>query len=457
VNEALVRIAPDPSWTTVTTSKVVYIGRLRVYNDGTSKRSVKPQDEDNILMLDDVYAEAIDLQPYYNDQPIIENKRPPPPPPDNRPAKPPGGGRPPRQPPGGGDGGGGGGGGMRLRPRHRQPIAVAVQQHAMDVDDVIAVQQHAMGVNDVIAAPAPQNAEVIPNHLPGGGQQNHAAREATTPVLIAQPHPAYGQQLAIDQAAAATRRIRFRHHLHQHRQIHPYAGHQLPPLQLPSPQQTQQLVPLSPGINYDNILTVPIVPLPRPTLFNWRQPALNRRPQAAIMQPPVDQQLAVAGGSGSQPPTNPTIISVDISGLPPIQSNSILDFSTPSQAQKAASPAWPPSTAERRATMRNRHDTIPQCRWAYEYRRQLANPDTDDEDMEGDQARPVRRRQITLDIPAYNPLSMQQRLDALRSTVSKQPAGIGGPSVSGTYICTRNTPCAPDPIAIAALTNINDY
>jgi hypothetical protein len=64
-----------------------------------------------------------------------------------------------------------------------------------------------MDVDDVIAAPAPPNAEVIPNHLPGGGQQNHAAREATTPVLIAQPHPAYGQQLTIDQAAAATRRI----------------------------------------------------------------------------------------------------------------------------------------------------------------------------------------------------------------------------------------------------------
>jgi hypothetical protein len=96
VNEALVRIAPDPSWTTVTTSKVVYIGRLRVYNDGTSKRSVEPQDEDDILMLDDVYAEAIDLQPYYNDQPIVDSKRPPPPPPDDRPAKPPGGGRPSR-------------------------------------------------------------------------------------------------------------------------------------------------------------------------------------------------------------------------------------------------------------------------------------------------------------------------------------------------------------------------
>jgi hypothetical protein len=42
VNETLVRIAADPSGTTVTTSKVVYIGRLRVYNDGTSKRSVEP-------------------------------------------------------------------------------------------------------------------------------------------------------------------------------------------------------------------------------------------------------------------------------------------------------------------------------------------------------------------------------------------------------------------------------
>jgi hypothetical protein len=38
----------------------------------------------------------------------------------------------------------------------------------------------------------------------------------------------------------------------------------------------------------------------------------------------------------------------------------------------------------------------------------------DDEDMEGDQARPVRRCQLTLDIPDYNPLSMQQRLNALR-------------------------------------------
>jgi hypothetical protein len=136
------------------------------------------------------------------------------------------------------------------------------------------------------------------------------------------------------------------------------------------------------------------------------------------MQPPVDQQLAVAGGSGSQPPTNPTIISVDVSGLPPIQSNPILDFRAPSRAPKAASPAWPPSTAERRATMRDRHDTIAQRRRAYKYRRQLANPDTDGEDMEGDQARPVRRRQLTLDIPAYNPLSMQQRLDALCQPLS---------------------------------------
>jgi hypothetical protein len=165
-------------------------------------------------------------------------------------------------------------------------------------------------------------------------------------------------------------------------------------------------------------MTVPIVPLPRPTLFNWRQPALNPRPQEAIMQPPVNQELAIAGGSGRQPPTNPNITSVDISGLPPIQSHPILDFSTPSRAPKAASPAWPPSTAERRASMRNRHDTIAQQCRAYKYRRQLANPDTDDEDMEGDQARPVWRRQLRLDIPAYNPLSMQQRLDALRQPLS---------------------------------------
>jgi hypothetical protein len=208
VNETLVRIAPDPSWTTVTTSKVVYIGRLRVYNDGTSKTSVEPQDEDDILMMDDVYAEAIDLQPYYDDQPAVDIKRPPQPPPDDRQAKPPGGGRPPRQPPGGRGRGGGGGGGMRLRPRHRRPVAAAVQQNAMDVDDGIA-------------APAAPNAEVIPNHLPGGGQQNQAAHVA--PVLVLRPHPgpADRRQIAIDHAAAAARHIRFRHHLHQHRPIHP--------------------------------------------------------------------------------------------------------------------------------------------------------------------------------------------------------------------------------------------
>jgi hypothetical protein len=42
VNETLVRISPHPSWTTVTASKVVYIGRLRVYNDDTSTKSVEP-------------------------------------------------------------------------------------------------------------------------------------------------------------------------------------------------------------------------------------------------------------------------------------------------------------------------------------------------------------------------------------------------------------------------------
>jgi hypothetical protein len=235
---------------------------------------------------------------------------------------------------------------MRLRPRHRQPTTTA------------AVKQQAMDVDYVIAAPTPHNAEVTLNHLPGGGQQNQAASRATTPAIIARPHPANGQQLAIDQAASAARRIRFRHHLHQHGQIHPYTVSQLPPLQLPSPQQTRQLVPLSPGINYDNILTVPIVPLPRPTLFNWRQPALTPRPQTASMQPPVDQQLAIAGGSGSRPPTDPIIIGVDLSGLSPIQSKPILDLSTPTRAPKAASPTWPPSTAERRATMWDRHDTI---------------------------------------------------------------------------------------------------
>jgi hypothetical protein len=160
VNEALVQIAPDPTWTKVTTSKVVYIGRLQVYNDGTSKRSVEPQAKDDILKLDDVYAKAIDLQPYYDDQPVVDNKRPPPPPPDNRPDQPLGGGRPPNQPPGGGGnggGGGGGGGGMRLRPRHRQPTtAAAAQPHAMDVDSVVA-------------APTPHNAEVTLSHVPGGG------------------------------------------------------------------------------------------------------------------------------------------------------------------------------------------------------------------------------------------------------------------------------------------------
>jgi hypothetical protein len=38
--------------------------------------------------------------------------------------------------------------------------------------------------------------------------------------------------------------------------------------------------------------------------------------------------------------------------------------------------------------------------------------------MEQHPTRPVRRRQLTLDIPAYNPLSMQQRLDALRQPLS---------------------------------------
>jgi hypothetical protein len=326
-----------------------------------------------------------------------------------------------------------------------------------------------MDVDNVIAAPTPHNAEVTLNHLPlpGGGQQNHAAGGATTPVIVTQPHQANGQQLSIDQAASAARRIRFRHHLHQHGQIHPYVVRQLPPLQLQSPHQTRQLVPLSPGVNYDNILTVPIVPLPQPTLFNWRQPALTPRPPPANLQPPVEQQLAIAGGSGSRPPSYPIIISVDLSGLPPIQSNPVLDFIMPTRPLKADSPTWPPSTAERQATMRDRHDKITQRRRAYKYRRQLANPNTDDDDMEGDQARPVRRRQLTLDIPAYNPLSMQQRLDALRqllspphyphcSSVSQQPTTIGGPSVSSTYICTRNTPCATDHLAIDALTDIND-
>jgi hypothetical protein len=125
---------------------------------------------------------------------------------------------------------------MRLRPRHRQPVAVAVQQNAMDVDDVIA-------------APAATNAEVIPNHLPGGGQQNQAARVAPVLVLRAHPGPADRRQLAIDHAAAAARHIRFRHHFHQHRPIHPYAGHRIAQLQPPGPQQARQLVPLLPGIN----------------------------------------------------------------------------------------------------------------------------------------------------------------------------------------------------------------
>jgi hypothetical protein len=89
-----------------------------------------------------------------------------------------------------------------------------------------------MDVDNVIAAPTPHNAEVTLNHLPlpGGGQQNHAAGGATTPVIVTQPHQANGQQLSIDQAASAARRIRFRHHLHQHGQIHPYVVRQLPPL-----------------------------------------------------------------------------------------------------------------------------------------------------------------------------------------------------------------------------------
>jgi hypothetical protein len=45
-------------------------------------------------MMDDVYAEAIDLQPYYNDQPAVDSKHPPQPPPDDKPAKPPGGEQP---------------------------------------------------------------------------------------------------------------------------------------------------------------------------------------------------------------------------------------------------------------------------------------------------------------------------------------------------------------------------
>jgi hypothetical protein len=173
-----------------------------------------------------------------------------------------------------------------------------------------------------------------------------------------------------------------------------------------------------PDVAYDNILTVPTVPLSRPTLFNWRQPALNPRQPRPNLQPPVLQQLAIAGGSVSRPPSNPIIIRVDLLGLPPIQSDPVLDFSTPTRPPKADLPTWPPSTAERRATLRDRHDTISQLRRAYEYRRQLANPDTDDDDMEGDQARPVPRCQLTLDIPAYNPLSMQQRLDALCQPLS---------------------------------------
>jgi hypothetical protein len=302
VNEVLVQIAPDPTWTKVTTSKVVYIVRLRVYNDGTFKRSVEPQDEDDILMLDDVYAEAIDLQPYYDDQPVVNNKRPPPPPPDNRPDQPPGGGQPPNQPPGGGGdggGGGGGGGGKHLRPRHRQPAtAAAAQPHTMDVDSVVA-------------SATPHNAEVTLSHLPGGGQQNHATGGWAAPDTVAQPQQApvrqisqavpmiipeqasadqdRVQQLAIDQTASAARRVRFHHHLHQHSQVHPYACRQLPQLQLQGPHQTRQLVPLLPGVAYDNILAVPTVPLPRPTLFNWHQLTLDIPAYNPLsMQQPLD-------------------------------------------------------------------------------------------------------------------------------------------------------------------------
>jgi hypothetical protein len=236
VNEALVRIAPDPTWTKVTTSKMVYIGRLRVYNDETSKRSIEPQDEDDVLMLDDVYAKAIDLQRYYDDQPVVKNTLPPPPPPDDRPEHPPGGGRPPpNQPPGGGGGGGGGGGagGMRLRPRHRHPAPAAARADSINIDSVAT-------------APAPHTAEVNLNHLRGGGQHYHAAGGQVVPDLVARPEqapvahinpavpmllpeqastiPARVRQLAIDQAASAAHRVRFRHHLHQHRQVHPYAG-----------------------------------------------------------------------------------------------------------------------------------------------------------------------------------------------------------------------------------------
>jgi hypothetical protein len=268
------------------------------------------------------------------------------------------------------------------------------------------------------AAPAAPQAEVIHNHLPGGGQQNQSAHVA--PVLVLGPlrGPDARRQYALDQAAAAGRQIRFRNHLQQRRPIHPYADLRLPPLLQPGPQRHGHPVPLLPGINYDTIINVPIVPLPRPTLFNWRQPALNPRPMDIIIPPHHNQHLAIAGSSGSQRPTSQNIISVDISNLPPIQPDPILDFSTPSRTPRADSPAWPPSTADRRASMRNRHDEIAQRRRSYEYRRQLANPDTDDEDMEQHQTRPVRRRQLTLDIPAYNPLSMQQRLDALRQPLS---------------------------------------
>jgi hypothetical protein len=172
----------------------------------------------------------------------------------------------------------------------------------------VAVQQNAMDVDDGIAAPAAPNAEVIHNHLPGGGQQNNAAPAAphaevihnhlprggqqnqgarVAPVLVLGPlrGPAARRQFALDQAAAVARQIRFRNHLHQHRPIHPYADRQLPPLLQPGPQRPGHPVPLLPGINYDNIMNVPIVPLPRPTLFNWRQPALNPRPQDTIVQP----------------------------------------------------------------------------------------------------------------------------------------------------------------------------
>jgi hypothetical protein len=93
---------------------------------------------------------------------------------------------------------------MRLRPRHRRPTAAAVQHNVMDVDDGIAapaapnaeaIPNHLPGGGQQnIAAPAAPNAEAIPNRLPGGGQQNQAARVA--PVLVLRPllGPATGRQ-----------------------------------------------------------------------------------------------------------------------------------------------------------------------------------------------------------------------------------------------------------------------